>query len=294
MSKDHDSRIGGGINSLIPTNGSTSPELVTVADDGTPVVTSLVIANDTGNQHKNILGLIRENRDDLNDVGRVAFETRPFETAGGRQFREVAVLDEPASALLLTYLRNTPRIKQFKRDLVAGFYAMRQRLVEQRTAPDVTQLPDRRELAQWVIEAENKAEQEKRARIEAESRARELEAPASSWTHLADSSGDYGVADAAKVLSRDPAITIGRDRLFRFMAVEGWIFRNRESGAWKAYQTQIDNGRLSEKLGRPYLHEPTGQMRNPDPTIRVTAKGLAELHKRLGGTGQAGTLAVTA
>lgn len=152
--------------------------------------------------------------------------------------------------------------------------------------PDVAQLPDRRELAQWVIEAENKAEREKAARIEAESRARELEAPASAWSHLAESSGDYEVADAAKVLSRDPAIAIGRDRLFRFMAVEGWIFRNRATSRWKAYQTQIDSGRLTEKLGRPYLHEPTGQMRNPDPTIRITTKGLAELHKRLGGTGQ--------
>lgn len=147
-------------------------------------------------------------------------------------------------------------------------------------------LPDRKTLAQWVVDAEERAEREAAARLEAEQRTRELAAPASAWTHMADSAGDYSVADAAKVLSRDPAIRIGRDRLFRFMAAEGWIFRDRGRGCWKAYQTQVDCGRLVEKLGSPYLHEPSGEMRLPDPTIRITPKGLAELHKRLGGSGQ--------
>ena len=128
------------------------------------------------------------------------------------------------------------------------------------------------------------AKSERAARIEAESRAKELEAPASAWSHMAESSGDYEVADAAKVLTRDPNIKIGRDRLFSFMAAEGWIFRNQATGRWKAYQTQVDNGRLTEKLSKPYLHEATGQMRVTDPTIRITPKGLAELHKRLGGS----------
>jgi len=130
------------------------------------------------------------------------------------------------------------------------------------------------------------AKSERAARIEAQAHARALEAPAAAWSHMADSTGDYGVDDAAKVLTRDPNIKIGRDRLFSFMAAEGWIFRNRATNRWKAYQTQVDCGRLTEKLGTPFLHEPTGQMRVPDPTIRITPKGLAELHKRLGGSGQ--------
>jgi prophage antirepressor-like protein len=139
------------------------------------------------------------------------------------------------------------------------------------------------EYARQLVAAEERAETEQAARIEAENHARALHAPASAWSHLAESSGDYSVADAAKVLSRDPSISIGRDRLFRFMQGEGWIFRDASAGAWKAYQTQVDNGRLVEKLGKPYLHEPSGELRNPPPTIRVTAKGLAALHKRLGG-----------
>ena len=150
----------------------------------------------------------------------------------------------------------------------------------------VPALPGPRELAQMVIEAEDRADREAAARIEAESHAKTLEAPAAAWSHMADSTGDYEVADAAKVLTRDPNIKIGRDRLFSFMAAEGWIYRNPATARWKAYQTQIECGRLAEKLGSPFLHHPTGEMRVPDPTIRVTPKGMAELHKRLGGSGQ--------
>jgi anti-repressor protein len=136
-----------------------------------------------------------------------------------------------------------------------------------------------------------RAESEKKARIEAEHRAKELEAPASAWSHMAESSGDYAVNDAAKVLTRDPSITIGGGRLFSFMAAEGWIYRGRGTNRWKAYQTQVDCGRLVEKLGTPFLHEPTGEMRVPEPTIRITPKGLAELHKRLGGSSQLALMA---
>lgn len=157
----------------------------------------------------------------------------------------------------------------------------------------VAALPDRKALAQMVIDAETAREAEHAARVEAEQHARALEAPASAWSHLAESAGDYGVADAAKVLSRDPNITIGRDRLFKFMQLEGWIYRDRGTASWKARQTQVDIGRLVEKLGRPYMHDPTGEMRMPAPTIRITTKGLAELHKRLGGDGQMSLLAVS-
>lgn len=102
-----------------------SADLVFLGDDGEPFTTSLVIATETGIQHKNILELIRAYLDDLDEVGRVAFETRPFETAGGTQYREVALLDEAAAALLMTYLKNTAVVRIFKKRLVAGFYAMR-------------------------------------------------------------------------------------------------------------------------------------------------------------------------
>lgn len=135
----------------------------------------------------------------------------------------------------------------------------------------------------FIIRLATDLKSERAARLEAEQRAKDLEVPAKAWGHMASSAGDYAVADAAKVLSRDPSITIGRTRLFKWMQIEGWIYRD-QSGDLKAYQTQIDNGRLTEKLNRPYLNERTGETEVPAPTIRITPKGLAELHKRLGGT----------
>ena len=252
-------------------------ELVAASEDGAISTTSLIVAEGTGVQHKNVLELIGNNMADFEDFGAVAFETRPHPTQPGA-LQRVAILNEEQATLLLTYMRNNDVVRDFKKRLVRAFYELR------RATPV---LPSKKELAQWVVEAEERAEAAERARLEAEAHAKALEAPAAAWSHMAESVGDYEVGDAAKVLRRDPAIrNIGRDRLFSFMAAEGWVYRNRATNRWKAYQTQVDLGRLVEKLGTPFLHEPTGQMRVPDPTIRITPKGLAELHKRLGGGDQ--------
>ena len=166
-----------------------------------------------------------------------------------------------------------------------AYFAIRTREAE--TAQP--ELPDRRALAQMVIDAEDRADAERAAR-------QALEAPAAAWSHLASSHGDYSVSDAAKILSRDPQITTGRDRLFTFMESEGWIYRGagERRKPWMAYQAQVDLGRLTERISRPYLNERTGEMTLPDPTVRITAKGLAKLHLLLGGSGSFGVLAVTA
>lgn len=180
-----------------------------------------------------------------------------------------------------------PKIAEAQR-----YFAMRTRQAE---VADTLDLSDPLAAIEAVREREGRAieiaKSERAARVEAEARNRELEPAASAWRHLASSDGDYEVADAAKVLSRDPNINIGRDRLFSFMAAEGWIYRNRATGRWKVYQTQIDGGRLAEKFGRPFLHEPSGEMRLGEPTIRITPKGVRELHKRLGGYGQPAVMA---
>lgn len=124
----------------------------------------------------------------------------------------------------------------------------------------------------------------------AESKVRELAGPASSWNELAEAAGDYSVADAAKVLSRDPRISTGERRLFREMHAKLWVYRSGDR--WRAYQSQVDNGRLVEKLNRPYLNS-AGERITPAPTIRITPKGIAALHKILGGGEQLALMAVS-
>ena len=111
-----------------------------------------------------------------------------------------------------------------------------------------------------------------------------LAAPAKSWQLLADANGDFSVAEAAKILSRDPSITTGRDRLFAFMADIKWIFKSKnQRGGWEAYQTAVDMRRLVERPARPFLNAKTGAYELPAPTIRVTAKGIGKLHELMGG-----------
>lgn len=118
---------------------------------------------------------------------------------------------------------------------------------------------------------------------ELESVVEELTPDANAWRNLADADGNYGVADAAKILSQDPAISIGRNRLFDFMAEKKWIYRHGgRRGGWCAYQSQVDLGRLHERPATPFLNRKTGEYELPAPTIRITVKGLAELHRLLG------------
>jgi anti-repressor protein len=133
----------------------------------------------------------------------------------------------------------------------------------------------RKEMARYWYEAEERAEA-------AEQRAAELEGPAHSWDVLASGKGDYSVADAAKILSRDPAITIGRDRLFQHMAENGWLFRGRADKRWRVYQRQVDLRRLSE-LPQQYENPDTGELALAAPQVRISVKGLRELHHQLGG-----------
>jgi len=107
--------------------------IVTLDDTGCPVTTSKAIADGVGNPHKTVIQLVRQNVSDLEDFGGVAFEMRPFETRGGTQHREVAILNEPQSTLLMTYMRNNAVVREFKKRLVRAFFEMAR---ERQQAPE--------------------------------------------------------------------------------------------------------------------------------------------------------------
>lgn len=93
--------------------------------------------------------------------------------------------------------------------------------------------------------------------------------------------GSYSVGDAAKLLSNDTRITIGRNRLFEFMAQIGWVYRDHPTRSWRAYQPQVENGRLELKAHTEHGTHRDGTTFPFPPTVRITAKGLAELRDRL-------------
>lgn len=97
--------------------------IVTIKD-GDVVTTTVAIAEGTENEHASVIALVRKYQGDFEDFGRVRFEIEPFETAGGMQSREIALLDEPQSTLLLTFMRNTDMVRAFKKKLVCEFWEM--------------------------------------------------------------------------------------------------------------------------------------------------------------------------
>lgn len=109
-------------------------ETLVTLNGGQVVVSSERIAEGVGKEHKPVIRLVRDNQTDLEEFGRVRFENAPFETAGGEQSREVALLSEPQATLLLTYMRNNEVVRAFKKRLVKAFFEMREKLMAEEKA----------------------------------------------------------------------------------------------------------------------------------------------------------------
>ena len=96
--------------------------------NGEPMASSLVIAKGMRAKHRNVIQLVRNHQLAIEQLGRVAFEMQSFGTAGGTQAREVALLNEQQTALLISLMRNSKEVVEFKVRLIREFYRMRDAL----------------------------------------------------------------------------------------------------------------------------------------------------------------------
>lgn len=105
------------------------PFPLVVPIDGEARSSSEIIAKGVGIQHKNMLGLIRRYVIDFEQFGPLAFQTRLAKTPqGGGRPVEFAMLNEHQATLLLTFMRNSPKVVEFKIALVKEFFRMRDEL----------------------------------------------------------------------------------------------------------------------------------------------------------------------
>lgn len=102
-------------------------QLVAVVN-GEPLASTEVIAKGMKQQHASVIKLVRKNVKALSVFGRVGFEIQPFATRGGQQRREIAMLNERQAALLISLMRNTEEVLDFKVALIGEFYRMRDAL----------------------------------------------------------------------------------------------------------------------------------------------------------------------
>lgn len=272
-------RERGGMSELDRTN-SADTDLVFAGSDGEPFTTSLVIARETGNQHKSLRELIEENIQDLNEVGVVRFQTaKPSasDNGGGRPMK-YAELDEPAAALLMTYLRNSPVVKDFKKRLVAGFYAMRQQLAERR---DAHPLVGPELIAAGLIEAVKQIEQ-RDARIHQLEKKQIADAPKVSYV-------DTYVTDADLLSFSTVASTnnVTEKWLRQLLIDKDWIYCQTDSRWSEREGRKVFRNRYSEKADkkryfrRVEVHEaPRFRGSEVMHTLKITPQG-AEAIARL-------------
>ncbi len=93
-----------------------------------PYTTSEIIAECAEVQHHTITRLIRENKADFEELGILGFKIHKLDTRG--QPKKSYILNEQQATLLITYLKNTETVRQFKLNLVKAFFEMREELSE--------------------------------------------------------------------------------------------------------------------------------------------------------------------
>lgn len=87
--------------------------------------TSKVIAECTNVKHHAVQQMIIKYEKELSTMGKLAFEMRPNES---NQNEKIYKLNEQQATLLITFMKNTPVVVEFKKELVKQFYKMREEL----------------------------------------------------------------------------------------------------------------------------------------------------------------------
>ena len=115
--------------------------------DAVPFTTSEVIAEFAGVQHHTVTRLIQQHNSDFAEFGILRFKIE--EIKGRGQPRRNYLLNEEQATLLMTYLKNTERVRAFKKELVRQFFKMRQELTRRIIARE-SRKPVRREMTDAI------------------------------------------------------------------------------------------------------------------------------------------------
>lgn len=87
---------------------------------------STIIAQGAGVEHRAVTQLIKNYHDDISEFGRVTFQMLPLATNGGVQNIKVYRLNEQQATFVISLMKNTKPVVEFKKELVKQFYEMKQ------------------------------------------------------------------------------------------------------------------------------------------------------------------------
>lgn len=123
--------------------------------------------------------------------------------------------------------------------------------------------------------------EERAKRIEAENQVKELEPKAKALDDFTNVPDALLVRDAAKLLS-NAGTPIGEKALREWLSQHDWMYRH--AGTWWAASDRVKAGHLVMVESRSHGQHKDGSIFAFPPTVKITRKGLALLHKRWGET----------
>ena len=99
-----------------------------------PFTTSKVVAEYAEIKHHTVTRLIQQHEDSLIMFGKVRFKNEALPSG---QSEKVYGLNEQQSTLLITFMKNTPKVVVFKRNLVYQFFLMQKELISRKVTRQI-------------------------------------------------------------------------------------------------------------------------------------------------------------
>ena len=100
-------------------------ELVYMDGKKEPYTLSSIVAECAGLQHHTVTKTIRKHQERFEQFGKVGFKIQAMES--GQNTKDY-ILNEQQATLLVTFLKNTEQVANFKTNLVKAFFEMREEL----------------------------------------------------------------------------------------------------------------------------------------------------------------------
>lgn len=126
-------------------------ELVYMDGKKEPYTLSSIVAECTGLQHHTITKTIRKHQARFEQFGKVGFKIQAMES--GQDTKDY-ILNEQQATLLVTFLKNTEQVANFKTNLVKAFFELRNEVVEFRYQRAIEK-PKRKELVKAISDWES-------------------------------------------------------------------------------------------------------------------------------------------
>jgi phage regulator Rha-like protein len=210
-----------------------SAHAIVFENDDQVVTSTIIIAQETGNEHASVIKLVRAYLADFEDFGLVRFEIQPRpEGQHGGGDVEYALLNEHQSTLLITYMRNSEVVRAFKKRLVKAFFEFAQSVA--------TQLPqDYLSALKALVESEE-AKQLALAQARALTQQLETDKPYTELARAITGQSTMTRRDWCALMKTDHGIQVGERELTAWMIDEGYCYRDALTRELRAYAHHAD------------------------------------------------------